>query len=1443
MGALRAGLHGTVAQSTSFLSGGSTLLESYGNQRLIRAISTSGNRRTWTMSAWMKIVPSSYSNINHRCWFGADAGSSDINTRMLCFVGDSSDQLQIDTTTSMRDSSSVYRDPTGWYHHVIKLDTAQSAARDQLTYYINGSVVDTWNTESAVTQNQEMGWNNSASTHLIGANQAAGPGQYFAGYLSDMIFCDSAAFDASYFGYTDPLTGIWRPKNFKQTNGFGNPNDGTVWSSNTCSGTPYSGQSFTSAFDGLITTYVHSQFPGTLKWVPDNSITGRLRCYIACGARGSSVDNNFDFKINGVSKFNDSTFPNNTSSWVDFGEVTIAAGGDGIEWGVQGANDWIAIRIIEIDGYRMVDSDVDNSFYLPFDGSAPIGEDQSGKGNDWLPVSGSNSTIVEKATGALPILNTVGGGKIGSSGLRIDADKDYCTLALSLAGSEGVVDVSHLLNSGSAEKTVTVSGPVASNTISNLYGSSYYFDGSSDFLSIASNSELAFGTGDFTIEFWAYMVTDQYTIFFDMRPAPAATQGVYPTIYLSGGTSLVYFADSSNRITGDDMFADRWYHIAVSRVSSQTRMFLNGIQQGSTYSDSNNYLNGDTTIGCRADESTGDLHGYMQDVRCYKGVGKYTQNFLVPVAGMDGPSCVPDSPAGVSLGSVLTVPSTGGSSWINGNSDQISVPYTADAFDWTSSSTDFCVESWNLHTALVSGGSGVWAHGTGGGFQAKLDVIQHSGYPGYCWNFEMLSAVRIRSDVPVTLNKWTHVACVMRSGTGYLYVDGVQQAITGGHDIGAADTFYIGRQVHDGGQYRWNGLISNFRVVTGSAVYTGNFTPPTAPLENITNTKLLCLKDPRSVTSYEVSTGALTASGNGLEAVSSNPFESDVSLQPTKYPTLNPLCATQSGAIGPTYKDGLLYIQGDGDTGYYDMCACASQLLPLEGKFMFEYRCLNTGGTGSPGRRDCIGVYDTTKQQDYLTNIANSVGFQSWDGDAVTEESDVQGEGAPYSEGDYASCAIDCATGQVWFATNGCWVGNPTLGTGEATTLTNNGSLVFCESNVHNTTAGGYDSVGYLNFGQKPFAFTPPEGFGPLCAANDQQIARPQDYQIAVTYAGNNGINNIDCGFAPDLVMCKAYSGGSYHWGWYDTVRGAGNTKGIYSSGTEVEGHWYEWQNLQEFLPTGFKLGATTSANVINGSGYNMVAYAFKAGGNKGAFNRDGVGYATAAAAGFGAGDTTINGASVGTKQGFSIIHYTGPDDTSNHTVAHGLNQAPDLIFTKNLDDTTNWNIYLSSFDSGDYMTFTADATSTDGYNGAPTSTVINTQHNFSTDETDEFISYCWHNVPGLQKVGKYVSNNNAYGPMVLTGFRPSQVVIRIDGANEWNVFDNKRNPTNGISSRLYFNTPAAQQSSVFLDFLSDGFKLRTNDGLVNGSATSYYYIAWADQCASPIYGGQSNAY
>ena len=108
------------------------------------------------MSTWMRITPSNLSNINHRCWFGADAGSSAVATRFLTFVGDASDQLQLDTTTSIRDSNSRWRDPTGWYHHVIKLDTTKSDARDQLAWYINGEIVTTWGSESSITQITQM---------------------------------------------------------------------------------------------------------------------------------------------------------------------------------------------------------------------------------------------------------------------------------------------------------------------------------------------------------------------------------------------------------------------------------------------------------------------------------------------------------------------------------------------------------------------------------------------------------------------------------------------------------------------------------------------------------------------------------------------------------------------------------------------------------------------------------------------------------------------------------------------------------------------------------------------------------------------------------------------------------------------------------------------------------------------------------------------------------------------------------------------------------------------------------------------------------------------------------------------------------------------------------------------------------------------------------------
>jgi hypothetical protein len=89
------------------------------------------------------------------------------------------------------------------------------------------------------------------------------------------------------------------------------------------------------------------------------------------------------------------------------------------------------------------------------------------------------------------------------------------------------------------------------------------------------------------------------------------------------------------------------------------------------------------------------------------------------------------------------------------------------------------------------------------------------------------------------LNAWSHVA-VVRSGTTIsIYLNGVSSAsATVSQAIGTTGAFSFGRQ-SDGSGYYYNGYFSNIRIVKGTAVYTGNFTPPTAPLTATTNTSLL----------------------------------------------------------------------------------------------------------------------------------------------------------------------------------------------------------------------------------------------------------------------------------------------------------------------------------------------------------------------------------------------------------------------------------------------------------------------------------------------------------------------------------------------------------------------------------------------------------------------------
>jgi hypothetical protein len=179
---------------------------------------------------------------------------------------------------------------------------------------------------------------------------------------------------------------------------------------------------------------------------------------------------------------------------------------------------------------------------------------------------------------------------------------------------------------------ITSSGDAKLSTSQYKFGgASVLFDGNGDYLNLQNNALFAFNTGDFTVEFWMNSVSfadvSNIKIIFDCRPL--STDGLYPCIYFFNG-QIRYFVNSVDRITGTTLNTGQWYHVALTRSGSSTKLFVNGIQVGSTYTDTNNYLCGDNRpiIGTRGHTpGENNYNGYLDEFRITKGVARYTSNF------------------------------------------------------------------------------------------------------------------------------------------------------------------------------------------------------------------------------------------------------------------------------------------------------------------------------------------------------------------------------------------------------------------------------------------------------------------------------------------------------------------------------------------------------------------------------------------------------------------------------------------------------------------------------------------------------------------------------------------------------------------------------------------------------------------------------------------------
>lgn len=206
------------------------------------------------------------------------------------------------------------------------------------------------------------------------------------------------------------------------------------------------------------------------------------------------------------------------------------------------------------------------------------------------------------------------------------------SLLLPLNGTNGSTTI---LDKSPSPLTVSVFGNAAiSTTQSKFGGSSLFLDGSGDFITMPTSARFAFGTADFTIEFWIYRIggNGSLTFLYDSRDGGANNNNVM--IYYSGSSDQLQFWAAGNlRIsTSSTPPLNAWSHVAVSRNSGTTKMFLNGTQIGSNYADTNNYTASSLPIvfGAQYNQQF-TTRGYFDDIRVTKGVGRYPSNFTPPI--------------------------------------------------------------------------------------------------------------------------------------------------------------------------------------------------------------------------------------------------------------------------------------------------------------------------------------------------------------------------------------------------------------------------------------------------------------------------------------------------------------------------------------------------------------------------------------------------------------------------------------------------------------------------------------------------------------------------------------------------------------------------------------------------------------------------------------------
>jgi hypothetical protein len=333
-------------------------------------------------------------------------------------------------------------------------------------------------------------------------------------------------------------------------------------------------------------------------------------------------------------------------------------------------------------------------------------------------------------------------------------------------------------------------------------------------------------------------------------------------------------------------------------------------------------------------------------------------------------------------------------------------------------------------------------------------------------------------------------------------------------------------------------------------------------------------------------------------------------------------------------------------------------------------------------------------------------------------------------------------------------------------------------------------------------------------------IAKSSDHFDCPTWTGSSSTTTITgMGFKPDILLIKRYDGNGL-------PKLNNSTLGINSNyDPSQQGTNDTTAYVASYTSDGFTL--TGNINDTNFANQNYLSACFKCNGGTTSANSDGA---------------TASTVQANTSSGVSVVTYTGTGSAT--TIGHGLGVAPKIIITKSLTTAA-----FAGFGNGstnfladpwtDYVQFAQTATTladldTLWNDTAPTTTVFSVKSATQTNKSsDSYVAYCFAEVQGFSKFGYYSGRGNIRGTKVYCGFRPKFVMIKnIDASEDWT---GKASGLTGDGfgggdrqSSFYFNRQESLTNAT-VQFESNGFRLASTDGKVNGLNVKYLYMAFAE--------------